>query len=267
MKMINLWENGKAPLFDENIKDQKIPDITPYIAEGAKAAVVICPGGAYMMKAYHEGEPIAQWLNSIGVSAFVLNYRVAPYKFPAMQLDARRAVQYVRYHAADYGIDKSKIGILGFSAGGHLAASTGTIFDDYGYSTDDEVGRESFRPDFMILCYPVITMDDEYTNMGTKISLLGENAPKELSDKLSCEKRVTKEAAPAFIWHTAYDNGVHVYNSMRMAEAMRENGVEFALSIFRDGPHGLGLAEDYVDVRDWTHECELWMKSMKIIED
>ena len=242
--MINLWEDGKAPLFDESIKDQKIPDITPYIAEGAKAAVVICPGGAYMMKAYHEGEPIAQWLNSIGVSAFVLNYRVAPYKFPAMQLDARRAVQYVRYHAADYGIDKSKIGILGFSAGGHLAASTGTIFDDYGYSTDDE-----------------------YTNMGTKISLLGENAPKELSDKLSCEKRVTKEAAPAFIWHTAYDNGVHVYNSMRMAEAMRENGVEFALSIFRDGPHGLGLAEDYVDVRDWTHECELWMKSMRIIED
>lgn len=263
--IIDLWTKEKTPLFDESITEQKIPNLTPYIVDGAKTAVVVCPGGGYAGKADHENEPIALWLNSIGITAFVLDYRVTPYKFPAMQLDARRAIQYVRHTSSEYGIDKNKIGILGFSAGGHLAACTGTIFDDYGYSTDDEIGKESFRPDFMILCYPVITMDDEYTHIGSKINLLGENTPIELSDKLSCEKRVNSETVPTYIWHTANDEAVHLFNSLRFVESLRKNNVEFSMSIFRDGPHGLGLGAGYIDVCDWPHQCELWMKSMKII--
>ena len=263
-----------------NLREKELngfmPTLTTYITEDSFAytgvnrvrpAVIVLAGGAYSDRCPREAEPVALMFSNAGFHAFVVDYSIAPTRYPAALYEVCEAIKLIRKNADKWYVNPNAIAVCGFSAGGHLAASTGTIFDDYGYSTDDEVGRESFRPDFMILCYPVITMDDEYTNMGTKISLLGENAPKELSDKLSCEKRVTKEAAPAFIWHTAYDNGVHVYNSMRMAEAMRENGVEFALSIFRDGPHGLGLAEDYVDVRDWTHECELWMKSMKIIED
>lgn len=254
---IYLWEDGKAPLFDETI-DQLAPNITPYIVKGSKACVVICPGGGYNHKAYHEGEPIAWWLNSIGVSAFVLDYRVSPYKFPCPQLDAKRAIRYARFNAEKYGYSPDRIGILGFSAGGHLAASCGTIFDDLGYEPQDELDKLSARPDFMILCYPVISFIN-CMHYGSRLYLLGEVSHAEAA-KYSIENCVTENSSPAFIWHTSSDTAVPVENSLMLAAELSKKHVPFELHTFREGNHGLGLAETKKDIREWVNICERWMR-------
>ena len=254
---IFLWDEEKIPFFDKNIP-QKTPNITPYIVKGAKAAVVVCPGGGYSGKAYHEGEPIAWWLNSIGVSAFVLDYRVAPYKFPCPQLDAKRAIRYVRFNAEKYGYMPDRIGILGFSAGGHLAASCGTLFDDFGYEKQDEIDSVSARPDFMILCYPVISFVN-CGHRGSCVNLLGEVGYAEAA-KYSLERCVTEQTSPAFIWHTSSDPGVPVENSLIFAAELSKKHVPFEIHTFREGAHGLGLAETKQDIREWVNLCERWMR-------
>ena len=257
---IFLWPDGKTPLFDENIKDQYAPSVTVYEAKNAKAAVVICPGGGYAMKAYHEGEPIAWWLNSIGVTAFVLDYRVSPYRFPAPQLDAKRAIRFARANASKYGYSPEKIGILGFSAGGHLAASCGTILDDCGYTPQDEIDAVSARPDFMILCYPVISFVN-CMHYGSRLNLIGD-VPYHEAIKYSLERRVTENTSPAFIWHTATDAGVPVENSLNFAAELSKKQIPFEIHIFREGEHGLGLAEAKEDIREWVKMCEKWMHGM-----
>lgn len=260
---IFLWEKQNIPLYDT--ADEKLmPSMRAYIKDGAKACVVICPGGGYGMKAYHEGEPIAWWLNSIGISAFVLDYRVNPYKFPAPMLDAQRAVRYARYLSKDYGYDKDKIGILGFSAGGHLAAYCGTIFDDLRYCAQDEIDKMSSRPDFMVLCYPVISLVSCF-HYGSRVNLLGD-VDYQTASKYSIERRVTKDTSPAFIWHTATDD-MPVENSLMLAGELSKKNVPFELHIFREGPHGLGLAETKKDIREWVNLCERWFKGMGIIHD
>lgn len=259
--MIRLWEKdvpGYQPEFG-----QEVPNMTPYLLEAAEkhAAVVICPGGGYWLKADHEGRPIAQWLNRLGISAFVLDYRVAPYKHPLPWMDAQRAIRYVRHNAESWGIDPTRIGILGFSAGGHLASTAGTHFDFGNAGAEDPVERVSSRPDAMILCYPVISMGD-YSHEGSRTNLLGDEPDLALVELLSNEKQVTGETPPTFLWHTADDDAVPVENSLIFAEALSRHKVNCALHVFSKGPHGVGLAEDNPQLSLWTLLCEKWLQSI-----
>ncbi|HEX5323702.1 MAG TPA: alpha/beta hydrolase [Capsulimonadaceae bacterium] len=255
-----LWPEG-APHAKGGEEDHR-PwlDCSPLRGAEPAPAVVVCPGGGYGMRADHEGRPVAKWLNSLGIAAFVCHYRVAPYKNPAPLLDAQRAIRTVRASAGEWNIDPERVGILGFSAGGHLAATAGTHFDSGDPSANDPIDRQSSRPSLMILCYPVITFT-EYRHHGSMINLIGEDAPEDLRHFLSGEKQVTEQTPPAFLWHTADDAGVPVQNSLLMADALSRNGVPFALHVFQRGRHGLGLAEEELDVAQWTTLCAGWLKT------
>jgi acetyl esterase/lipase len=235
------------------------PILIPYLVPSGKptGAVIVCPGGGYAHLAPHEGEPIARWVNSRGYSAFVLHYRLAHH--PAPLEDAKRAIQYVRYKAAEFNVAPDKIAILGFSAGGHLAASAGTLFTSGDPNAEDPIARCSSRPDAMILCYPVISFGP-CGHQGSMVNLLGENPPKELVEKLSLENAVTKQTPPAFIWHTQDDEAVPVENSLLFAKALKKHGVPFALHIYPHGRHGLGLGEGLE--ASWTGLCGKWLESL-----
>ncbi|WP_373230078.1 alpha/beta hydrolase [Cohnella sp.] len=258
-KWIELWPEG-APRAEGN-NDEDIPALTAYPVDGdGRGAVIVCPGGGYGARANHEGEPIALWLNSIGIHAFVLRYRVAPYRYPCALTDVQRAVRYVRHNAADYGINKNKIGVLGFSAGGHLTASIGTQYDSGNPEAKDEIDRQSCRPDAIILCYPVITMKPPYYHQGSMLNLLGPAPDQELVERMSCEGQVTADTPPTFLWHTSDDGAVPVENSMLFASALRRAGVPFDLHVYEKGRHGLGMAEEDEHVASWTSVCGLWLK-------
>ncbi|WP_442050196.1 alpha/beta hydrolase [Paenibacillus sp. 2TAB19] len=255
-----LWPYG-APYAKGDTKEDR-PAITPYLVPGEnRPAVVICPGGGYGMRAYHEGEPIAQWLNTLGISAFVLRYRVAPYQYPCALLDAQRAIRSVRYDAKRFGVDPNRIGLLGFSAGGHLTANAGTDYDQGNPKAEDPIERQSSRPDLLVLCYPVITMTDPYTHAGSRSNLLGEAASSDhgMKERHSAELNVTADTPPTFLWHTSDDAGVPVENSLLMAGALRKHGVLFDLHVYAKGKHGLGLAEDELHTRGWTDACASWL--------
>jgi acetyl esterase/lipase len=259
--MIKLWE-GNAPGFDPAI-NQKEPNITPFLIEKGqpRGAVIVCPGGGYWGKADYEGAPVARWLNSAGISAFVLDYRVMPYKHPYPLQDAQRAIRTVRFHAQEWGINPDKIGILGFSAGGHLSATTGTHFDFGSPDATDPVERVSCRPDALVLCYPVVTFG-EFRHDGSMVALIGENPPEALRHSLSNETQVTRQTPPAFLWHTANDEGVPAENSLLFASAMSKNKVPFELHVFPDGPHGLALGEGHPAVCAWTGLCATWLHGL-----
>ncbi|BBH18936.1 acetylesterase [Paenibacillus baekrokdamisoli] len=257
-QIIELWPEG-APLAAGN-SDEDRPAITPYLIEGSNGAVIVCPGGGYGMRADHEGEPIALWLNSIGISAFVLRYRVAPYQYPCALNDVQRAIRHVRLHAEEWGLDSGKIGVLGFSAGGHLVASAGTLYDSGHPNAADPVDRQSSRPDFIILCYPVITMEKPYTHEGSLHNLLGTEPDELLVSRLSGERQVTSDTPPTFLWHTSDDGAVPIENSLAFAAALSHAGVPFDLHVYEKGPHGLGLAKEDEHVATWTTVCALWLK-------
>lgn len=253
-----LWDK-QVPL-SKGTSSEDIPALFPYLVQGENnSAVIVCPGGGYGMRADHEGEPIAKWLNSIGISAFVLRYRVAPYQYPAALLDLQRAIRTVRYHAKEWRINPAKVGTLGFSAGGHLVSTAGTHFHEVEATLEDPIDEESSRPDLQILCYSVITMKDPYTHQGSRTNLLGERASIELVEKLSNEEQVTNETPPTFLWHTA-DDDVAVENSLNFAVALSKNKVPFDLHIYEKGRHGLGLATEDEHVGTWTRQCEIWLK-------
>ena len=239
------------------------PTITPYVTgpRAPRGAVIVLPGGGYGGLADHEGEPVALWLNGAGISAFVLRYRVAPHRHPAPFMDAQRGIRWVRSNAARWSIDPRRIGILGFSAGGHLASTTGTHYDAGRPGHADPVERVSCRPDAMVLCYPVITFG-EHGHQGSMLNLLGADPPQELQRSLSNETQVTADTPPAFLWHTADDGGVPVQNSLLMASALARNGVPFALHVFPHGAHGLGLAPGDPVVSAWTGLCVRWLASL-----
>jgi acetyl esterase/lipase len=223
--------------------------------------VIVCPGGGYCGKADYEGAPVARWLNSVGLSAFVLDYRVVPYKHPYPLLDAQRAIRVVRCHALEWGIKPDKIGILGFSAGGHLSATAGTHFDFGSPDAADLVDQESCRPDALVLCYPVVSFG-EFRHDGSMVALLGENPPDALRFSLSNETQVTNLTPPAFIWHTANDEGVPVENSLLFAGALSKHQVPFELHVFPDGAHGLALGEGHPAVSAWTGLCATWLHGL-----
>ncbi|MBB6735059.1 alpha/beta hydrolase [Cohnella zeiphila] len=259
METIPLWP-GQA--LSEGAQNEVCPSYTPYLlqGEGPHPLMIVCPGGGYAMRAFHEGEPIAQWLNAIGVSAIVLHYRVAPYKHPVPLQDAQRAIRTARHRATEWRIDPRRIGILGFSAGGHLASSAGTRYDGGDSQAADPIERMSSRPDLMVLCYPVITMKPPYTHEGSRTLLLGESPEPALVDLMSNDEQVTEDTPPTFLWHTADDAGVPVENSLNFAAALSRNRVPHELHVYESGRHGLGLAEETPGVRDWSRACGEWLQ-------
>ena len=265
-----LWPNG-APGAKGN-EDGDKPSLTIYLPSKEKAtgaAVVICPGGGYGHLAMdHEGHQIAQWLNSLGVTGFVLKYRHrgVGYCHPAPLQDAQRAIRMVRSRATEWNIDPNRIGIIGFSAGGHLASSAGTHFKNRYYDTTDVIDNNSSRPDFMILIYPVISLVESYTHSRSKENLLGSNPDKQLVEDLSNEKQVTPETPPTFLVHTDQDKKVPAENSIYFYLALRKAGVPAELHIYQQGPHGFGLGQKYSAVSSWPERCAEWMKGQGLLE-
>jgi acetyl esterase/lipase len=258
-----LWQNGAPGALGSAPEDQ--PAITPFVpAQGTatRAAVVIFPGGGYEHLATDkEGTLPARWLNTLGVTAFVVRYRLGPrYHHPVMMQDAQRAVRFVRSHAARWDLDPSRIGVLGFSAGGHMASTAGTHFDGGNPSSPDSIERVSSRPDFMILAYPVITMSEALAHRGSRRNLLGGDPSAALVRLTSNETQVTRETPPAFLVATTDDATVPVQNSLMFYDALRAAGVPVELHIFESGHHGFGLAPGDPVLSTWTSQCEGWLR-------
>ena len=260
-----LWPEGAPGALGTEDKD--IPTLTPFFPAPEKAtgaAIVVCPGGAYAGLAPHEGKGYADWLTEHGVAAFVLKYRLGPrgYRHPIMLHDAARAVRLVRARASEWKLDAKRIGIMGSSAGGHLASTLLTHFDAGKADAADAIERQSSRPDLGILCYPVVTMG-QFAHQGSKNNLLGKDPSPELVRELSNELRVTKDTPPCFIWHTYEDAGVLVENSLQFAAALRRAGVPFDLHVYEKGAHGMGLGSVPYgggERHPWTRDCLFWLR-------
>ena len=257
---IVLWTDGAPGAVGKEPQD--IPTLTPFLPKenATGAAIIICPGGGYArLSDVKEGSDVAKWLNSLGITAFVLKYRLGMrYHQPAPLQDASRAMQTVRSRVKEWNLDTNRIGILGFSAGGHLASTMGTHFDLGKPDSVDPIARVSSKPDLMVLLYPVITMG-EFTHAGSKKNLLDENPTPELIKLYSNEFQVTKETPPTFLVHTMTDATVPVENSMLFAAALRKAGVPFEFHLYEKGPHGFGLAPNDPILASWTNRCADWL--------
>ncbi len=264
-----LWPGGAPGASGREDADK--PSLTVYSApekSAVQTAVIVFPGGGYGFLAKdHEGDQIARWLNSLGIQAFVLQYRIAPrYHYPAPILDAQRAVRFVRTHAAEYKISPSRIGIWGFSAGGHLASTTGTHFDAGDANAADGIDRASSRPDFMILAYPVISFTTPYTHTGSMHNLLGAEPDPKLQNSLSNETQVTAQTPPTFLFHTDEDNAVPAENSVLFYLALRKAGVPAELHIYERGPHGVGLAPTDAVLGSWPGRLKDWLEIRGLLQ-
>lgn len=261
-----LWPAGAPGA--KGTADGDIPKLTIYLPEKDKAtgaAIVICPGGGYGHLAMdHEGHQIAQWLNSFGVAGFILQYRHrnsgAGYGHPAPLQDVQRAIRTVRSGADRWSVKPDRIGVLGFSAGGHLASTAVTHFDDKVYDPRDEIDKASARPDFGVLIYPVISFIEPFTHVGSRQNLLGADAGKELIEKFSSERQVTAQTPPCFLIHTWEDTGVPAENSVYFYLAMRKARVPVEMHLFAKGPHGFGLGRQIEGTSTWPTLCQNWMK-------
>jgi acetyl esterase/lipase len=260
-----LWPHGAPGAKGDAAQDK--PSLTICLpAEGKAngAAVVICPGGGYGGLAMsYEGIDVGDWFSKQGITAFVLKYRLngqGGYQHPIPMHDAQRAMRFVRSHAADWKLDPHKIGIMGFSAGGHLAATVGTHFDAGDPQAADPIDRASCRPDFMILCYGVISMNDAYTHQGSKHNLLGDKPDPKLVENLSNETQVTAETPPTFLFHTNADNAVPAENSVYFYLALRKAKVPAELHIYETGNHGVGLAPKDPILSSWPARLSDWLK-------
>ena len=260
-----LWPNGAPGAVGSEDIDK--PTLTVYLAPSQGATgmgVVICPGGGYQGLAMdHEGRQIAEWLNSMGIAAFLLKYRLGPrYHHPAMLLDAQRALRIARSRAAEFRVASNQIGVWGFSAGGHLASTLATHFDPGDPKAADPVDRVSCRPDFAILAYPVISFTTEYVESGSRENLLGKNPDPKLVEFLSNEKQVTKDTPPTFLFHTDADDGVPPENSVLFYLALRKAGVPAELHIYQRGPHGVGLASTDQVLSTWGDRLADWLTAL-----
>ncbi len=262
-----LWTGAAPGALGTEAQDQ--PTITPYLPNGKPSgtAVIVFPGGGYAHLAMnHEGRQVANWLNSYGISAFVVKYRLGPrYRHPVELGDAQRAIRWVRARAKEFDVDPSRIGVWGFSAGGHLAATTGTHFDGGRPDAADPIDRPSSRPDFMILAYPVITFQAPYAHSGSEKNLLGENADTKLIENLSNELQVTPQTPPTFLFHTNADTGVPAENSVMFYLALRKAKVPAELHIFQNGPHGVGLGNTDPALSAWPTLLANWLRSRGLI--
>ena len=228
-----------------------------------RGAVIVCPGGGYSHRARHEGNPVAERFNALGFHAFVVEYRVGEIKFPEPQQDAYRAIKIIRQHAEEWKVIPDQIAIGGFSAGGHLAASTGVFFDEVDASFGDGADPFPQRPDALFPCYPVIDLDPKrFGHLGSAQHLWGcEDPTQEQFDKCSLQLHVTEKTPPAVMWHTA-DDGVKVQNSLAFADAIWKKGGTAELHIFAHGPHGLGLAEAHENIKVWPELVAQFLKTV-----
>jgi acetyl esterase/lipase len=266
---ILLWPDGAPGAVGSEPADK--PSLVVQLPPKEKAngtAVVVCPGGGYGHLAIgHEGYEIADWLNSHGVAAFILKYRIAPrYHHPAPLADAQRALRTVRANAKKWGVDPHRVGIMGFSAGGHLASTAGTHFDAGDPRAKDPVDRASCRPDFLILGYPVITMSDPFTHAGSRRNLLGEKPDPNLVEEFSNEKHVTDKTPPTFLFHTTDDTTVPAENSALFYLALRRAKVPAELHIYEPGKHGVGLASKDPVLSNWPDRLAAWLKGRGLLD-
>ena len=264
---IPLWTGAAPGALGE--KPQDIPTLTPFLPEAGKAngaTIIVLPGGGYARLADHEGAGYAEWLAAHGVTAYVLKYRLGGdgYRHPAMLHDAARSVRLLRTYAKRDGLDPARIGLIGSSAGGHLASTLATHFDAGQPDATDPVERESSRPDVVILCYPVITFG-EFAHAGSRKQLLGDNPAPELVLNLSNELQVTPQTPPCFLWHTVADKTVPVENSHLFAAALRRAGVPYSLHIYETGSHGLGLGRPDKPAPPWADQCLYWLRERKFL--
>jgi len=280
---IPLWENGNIPnqkeTDEKEIEEEKSiiivrnvqnPALEVYLPSKQTATgqgVIICPGGGYHVLAYDwEGTDIAKWLNSQGIAAFVLKYRlpvskslIVPHEAPLM--DAKRAIRTVRFNAEKWNVSPDKIGIMGFSAGGHLASTLATRFEDHQNPTDS-IDKVNARPDFSILVYPRITMDTTYGKSSSRTALLGGTPEKELVDYYSNELHVSTSTPPTFLVHCADDEGTPPINSLLFYQALQKHKIPSELHIYPEGGHGFGLAKDKSRLSSWTDLLSSWLESL-----
>lgn len=268
-RTVRLWEHA-APGALGN-QDQDIPTLTIYLPvdpSQTRTAVIVAPGGSYaMLASNHEGRQVANWFNALGVTAFVLKYRLGPrYHHPIELGDAQRAMRLVRSRAGEFGYASDRIGIIGFSAGGHLASTLGTHFDGGGPTAPDPVDRMSCRPDFLILGYPVISMSAPYTHDWSEHNLLGDNPNPRLREDLSNELRVTGQTPPTFLFSTTEDTVVPVANTVAFYMALYQAGVPAEMHVFEKGPHGVGLDLGDPVVGMWPTLLANWLRQRGLLQ-
>ena len=267
---IPLWDGGKTP-GALGTAPEDIPTLTIYMppnTAGPMTAVIIAPGGGYRTLSMNlEGRMPANYLNTLGVAAFVLKYRLGPkYHHPIELGDAQRAIRMVRARADEWHLNPARIGIMGFSAGGHLAATASTKFDDGNPSAADPIDRASSRPDFAVLGYPVITLTEAWTHQGSKTMLLGDAPDAALARSLSNETQVTAKTPPTFIFHTNADTTVPVENSIYYFLALRKAGVQAEMHVFKDGAHGAGLGMQDPALSEWPKVLANWLRASAFIK-
>lgn len=286
VKTFPLWQKGDIPNFQNSIgkEDTELRDIIfiknvqqatlevflPSERNANGMAILICPGGGYSGVAYDwEGIDIAKWFNSRGIAAFVLKYRMpqaesvlVSYEAPIQ--DAQRAIRYIRHHADRYHINKDRVGVIGFSAGGHLASTLGTHFEQAYYEGKDSIDTEKIRPDFMMLIYPVISMQKDITHNGSRNKLLGENPSDTLMAQFSNELRATKETPPTFLLHSGDDGAVPVENSIRFYQALLKNGVDVSLHLYPHGGHGYSMGLSRKGAPHWASIAEEWLENLNV---
>jgi acetyl esterase/lipase len=277
-----LWPNGAPAALGKETGDAfhagDVPTITVYRPDPARAngaSVVICPGGGYgFLATEHEGKDVAEWLNTLGVTAAMLKYRLGPqYKHPAMLQDVQRAIRTLRARAEEWKLDPGRVAVLGFSAGGHLASTVATHFDSGRPDARDSIDRLSCRPDLAILIYPVIALATPYGHSGSLKNLLGDRPSQELIESLSNERQVTRDTPPTFLAQTNEDKSVPAENSLLFALALRKAGVPVELHLFEKGQHGLGMGTGWSNHKippndafaAWTRLCATWLKERRFL--
>lgn len=286
--VIPLWPEGvppalrpdasaaRGPLGDERLEDGgrianvSVPTLTyfaPAVDRPNGTAVIICPGGGYVRLSFQrEGVQYANWLSTLGVASFVLKNRLQEFGHPAPLQDVLRAVRLVRSRAAEFRINPARLGVMGSSAGGHLAASAGTLFDHAAGRTGHELDGVSARPDFLILMYPVITMDDAAVHAGSRTALLGSSPEPELLQLMSLERQVTAATPPTLLIHTQADRTVPIENAIRFFQALTRAGVPAEAYLFEQGAHGMGMRADLGTASDWPKRAEEWLRNRGLLD-
>lgn len=265
---IPLWASALpgaiASGHEQHERAREVPHIQLFLLPGTQVRplVIVLPGGGYAGRAAHEANPVAEWLNGLGLHAAVCHYRVFPWRHPAPLNDAQRAVRIVRANATAWQVNPVRIGILGFSAGGHLACSVANFGDDGAADAADPVAGVASGVNALIACYPVVSFG-ETRHHGSMVNLIGENPDPELRRNLSLENTVTPRNPPAFIWHTADDGSVPVSNCLLYAQALSAAKVPFALHVYPHARHGIGLGRDFPGTaREWTQACATWLHEL-----